>query len=385
MLKIGVIGLGNAGGQVARLAFESARIPAIAINSSETDLETVKSIPCILIGDGHGSGKVRAESKRFIKNAGEKFLNHPQLNEFLKDKEFIFIVGGTGGGFGSGSIPLFTALLEDKIKKTPIEGDFLGPKLISTCIMPTVKEGLPAQDNTIQFFKELLKLRPNMTYMVYDNNKFNNLAPNKLLEEVNKDIVDDFLILRGDFQLNTQFDSIDKKESTILMTTPGRLGVLKAYDIKEKDLDNTSIEDILLANMANMAIADLDRNRAMKSRGVISNLSVKLNEKFDFNMPKLTEVLGEPIEPFQHVYVNEDKDQPNNVLVILGGMTAPNDRLQKVFERAEEIVQKQKELDAESNIFDEIDDSSISDLRLSSTQKGNDTSDTKDIFSMFDV
>ena len=55
MLKIGVIGIGNTGNQVAALAKERLNVPVIAINSSEKDLETVPdTIPKKLIKDKDG-------------------------------------------------------------------------------------------------------------------------------------------------------------------------------------------------------------------------------------------------------------------------------------------------------------------------------------------
>ena len=41
MLKVGIIGIGNTGNQIATLAMKRLNIPVIAVNSSEKDLETV--------------------------------------------------------------------------------------------------------------------------------------------------------------------------------------------------------------------------------------------------------------------------------------------------------------------------------------------------------
>ena len=46
MLNVGVVGIGNAGSQVAALAMEKLSVDVLAINSSEKDLQTLpESVP----------------------------------------------------------------------------------------------------------------------------------------------------------------------------------------------------------------------------------------------------------------------------------------------------------------------------------------------------
>ena len=140
--------------------------------------------------------------------------------------------------------------------------------------------------------------------------------------------------------------------------------------------------------MDKCSLADLQRDRDIVSRGVISNLNESLTKKFNFNMPKITEVLGEPIESFQHVYVNTEAGEPNNLFVILGGLSAPNDRLQKTLERAAEIREMHEAKSKKPNIFDDHDISGSNSLRQKAlnpdTFDDGKTSDD-DIFSRFGV
>jgi len=385
MLKIGVIGIGNGGSQVAKLAKEKLNVTALAINSSEDDLKTVyENINTLQIGNGAGTGKNRQLSKEFFKSSYDKVINSKDVEELIRGLDVIYVVTTTGGGTGGGTSPLFTALMIDKFKKANVD-----TKIVLMTIMPTIKEGNSAQDNTQLFYRELFNTMPDLTYMVYDNNKFvNDYGPAALLNEVNLDIVDDIAILSGAYQFTTQYDSIDKQESIILNSTPGRLAVLKLYDIKEKDLDNLTLDDLLLSGMDKCSLADLQRDRDIVSRGVISNLNESLTKKFNFNMPKITEVLGEPIESFQHVYVNTEAGEPNNLFVILGGLSAPNDRLQKTLERAAEIREMHEAKSKKPNIFDDHDISGSNSLRQKAlnpdTFDDGKTSDD-DIFSRFGV
>ena len=69
MLKTGIIGIGNAGNQVAALGLSTKDIPALAINASEKDLDTIQiKMDAIIFGDSAGSGKDRSIAKGFVKN-----------------------------------------------------------------------------------------------------------------------------------------------------------------------------------------------------------------------------------------------------------------------------------------------------------------------------
>ena len=58
MLEVGVIGIGNCGNHVVKLAMEELACDVLALNSSKNDLETIPdTIPSILVGDERGAGK----------------------------------------------------------------------------------------------------------------------------------------------------------------------------------------------------------------------------------------------------------------------------------------------------------------------------------------
>ena len=64
MLEVGLIGIGNAGNQVASLAKEKLGIDVYAINSSEKDFETVPNgIPKKLIGDKKDTRNFEVKNK----------------------------------------------------------------------------------------------------------------------------------------------------------------------------------------------------------------------------------------------------------------------------------------------------------------------------------
>jgi len=374
MLKVGVIGLGNAGNQVAELAFKSRQIPAIAINSSEKDLMNISAIDKILIGDQKGAGKDRTEAKKFMKNHITALMKQEKLIKFIEDLEVIFVVSSIGGGTGSGMSPVFTEILTKA---------FPSKRIVLVEIYPALSESIAAQQNAIDYLKEVRDFLPNITFMAYDNHRFSNLPTDKMMQAVNAEIVEDIAVLRGDYQIPTPFSSIDEKDALRLIETPGRLCIAKAYDLKEKDLDDKSIEEILVNDLKNVSsTVELQRDKIVKRIGLISNLNKTLHEKLNTKLETLKSFVGEPVEGFEHIFINSSDDMQNRVISILSGLTIPDDRVQKMLQRIQEATEAITKVQ-ESSILDNINTDLIDELRKKETPETTEEIDIEDTFSKY--
>jgi len=374
MLKVGVIGLGNAGNQVAELAFKSRQIPAIAINSSEKDLVNISAIDKILIGDQKGAGKDRTEAKKFMKNHITALMKQEKLIKFIEDLEVIFVVSSIGGGTGSGMSPVFTEILTKA---------FPSKRIVLVEIYPALSESIAAQQNAIDYLKEVRDFLPNITFMAYDNHRFSNLPTDKMMQAVNAEIVEDIAVLRGDYQIPTPFSSIDEKDALRLIETPGRLCIAKAYDLKEKDLDDKSIEEILVNDLKNVSsTVELQRDKIVKRIGLISNLNKTLHEKLNTKLETLKSFVGEPVEGFEHIFINSSDDMQNRVISILSGLTIPDDRVQKMLQRIQEATEAITKVQ-ESSILDNINTDLIDELRKKETPETTEEIDIEDTFSKY--
>jgi len=374
MLKVGVIGLGNAGNQVAELAFKSRQIPAIAINSSEKDLMNISAIDKLLIGDQKGAGKDRTEAKKFMKNHITALMKQEKLIKFIEDLEVIFVVSSIGGGTGSGMSPVFTEILTKA---------FPSKRIVLVEIYPALSESIAAQQNAIDYLKEVRDFLPNITFMAYDNHRFSNLPTDKMMQAVNAEIVEDIAVLRGDYQIATPFSSIDEKDALRLIETPGRLCIAKAYDLKEKDLDDKSIEEILVNDLKNVSsTVELQRDRIVKRIGLISNLNKTLHEKLNTKLETLKSFVGEPVEGFEHIFINSTDDMQNRVISILSGLSIPDDRVQKMLQRIQEATEAITKVQ-ESSILDNINTDLIDELRKKETPETTEEIDIEDTFSKY--
>ncbi len=139
-MKIVVIGLGQCG---CRIADEFARLDeralaqrkvkivtgAFAVNTDVADLTGLKYISThyqsrILIGNrksaGHGVGKVNEVGAELAKQDGDKVIQSMRNVKQLFESDAFLLAASSGGGTGSGSLPVMTKLVKERYNDKPV-------------------------------------------------------------------------------------------------------------------------------------------------------------------------------------------------------------------------------------------------------------------------
>lgn len=379
MLKIGIIGIGNTGNQIAKLGHEELACPALAINSSEKDLETIgDTIPKILISDkeglSKGAGKDRALAKKYLKESIMKMMSNESLQAVMDGLDIVFVVSSTGGGTGSGTAPLLANIISETYADT---------KCILVGVLPVNNEALSAHVNSLEYLNELYNVLDQQTYMLYDNDRLADMPNYQILDTINKEIVSDFKVLRCDYNYVTKYDSIDDRDMMRLISFPGRLVVARVENFKEKDIDSKDIEDLIIEKIKTSAHADVQRDKKILASGVIVDLNETLITKFDNNVPKVRQFIGDPIHAFNHISVNSDRKLPNNVFYIMSGLSPVNSRMAIISDRIEEIEEAQKAITNDDDVLTSIDLDSLSSVTEDKEKDVKDEVHLKDIFNKF--
>lgn len=347
MLTVGIIGIGNAGNQVALLGKKMINVDAVAINCSENDLKTLgDTIPAYTLGDAKGAGKNRNEAKESLRKSINDILKKDEFINFFDDKDVVYIVSSTGGGTGSGISPLFYEICSQL---------FPDVCLIIVAILPTLIEGLSTQVNTLDYLTELYETLDRPRYMIYDNEKLSNLPTHVMMSKINMSIIADIEVMKCRYNTLTKFSSIDEKDMMTILGTSGRFAIASLYDIKEKDFDDKSIEDALIAEIKHNTHTELQRDGVVNRTGIIVNLSETMSDMFNTHIPKVQEFIGAPVEEFEHIVINEERKVPNNVILIMAGLSRITDRIRKINERIEEIQEKQNALKDDEDVLKEQD------------------------------
>jgi len=381
MLNIGIIGIGNTGNQIASLGKERLNIPVLAINSSDRDLETVpKDIPRKLIvtndTDKQGAGKDRKLAKKYLKSSVTNLIEDEDIVGLMDSVDVVFIISSTGGGTGSGISPIMARIMADK---------FVDTKVILVGVLPVNGEMLSAHANTLEYLDELNTKLPDQTYMLYDNDKYDGLMSSyKILEQVNNDIISDLDVLRCTYNYTTKYNSIDDRDMMRLISFSGRLIVARLEDFKEKDADTVTIEDMLIDRLKRNSHVEFQRDKKIMGSGLITNLSQPLMDEFDDNIPKVVDFIGDAIHGFIHEYVTADRKEPNNVFLILAGLSPINDKILKINDRIAEIEKNQQVL-LDDNAIDKENLNALSNkIADTDTVKSEKSVNIQDIFADFD-
>ena len=375
MIRLGLIGIGNCGNQVVSLAKETKDIPGIAINTSDKDLENVKNLTVFKIGSSKGAGKSRDKAKAYVKQMMKQLLSQEKFKSHIDENDVVAVVASTGGGTGSGISVMLTHLLSTM---------YVDKRFILVHVLPSLKESLAAQQNTIEYLKEMNNF--NATYMSYDNGCKDGLPSNVMMKQMNEEIVEDLSVIRGDYLLSTPFTSIDEEDLTKILEVPGRLVVHRVYDIKEKDIDKVGIEDMLIQKLSDTTYStELHNDNRVMKMGVILNVTEKLSNKIDTNFTEFKNQIGNPIEGFEHVAIIEPSmNLKNRAIVISSGLSLPEDRIEKINERIQEIldeIEKQKQV---NSILDSIETDKIKGLRgIRNDSNGPDEIDIDDFLSKY--
>ena len=342
VLKCGVIGVGNAGGQVASLAKQNG-FNALAINVSQDDTKTLQDVKSFIIGNQMGSGKDRNLAKRYGKESIEELLGHDEVSGFVNNSQVVFVVYALGGGTGAGLGPMLTDILSS-VYYDPDESKRV--RFVNVGILPSYSESVRAQKNVMDTAKELTSYA--VPYTFYDNERYVDLPMHVMMEKINMAIVEDMKVIRGDYNVLSSGTMIDPRDMLNVISYGGFFRIASVVNFQEKDLDKESLEDKLIKDLKNSAACEIDRDKIVKCWAHIVNIQPDIAGAYDSRMPKLREFVGEPAADFYHYKVADGNEEylVNRLHVILSGLSFPDDRFKKIVQRikeAEAQVTKVKE------------------------------------------
>lgn len=335
LLNIGVIGMGNCGGQMADLISHQG-IDAIAINASEKDLSvlTSENIMMILVGDGKGTGKNREEAEEFLLNK-INLVQDDSFLDFLNRNDVIFIASSMGGGFGSGSCLILTELL---MKLT--DGN---KAIIPVGVLPFDSEGYTAQSHAIEWLQDLEKLE--VPYMIYDNNAYKDLAKHVAQHKVNTQFVKDVSVIRGDFVFDTSSGGMDNRDMLTVVSIPGRIVVTTIEDLDASDLEDGSIAKTLqLRLQKNCAHAPMVEDKIVKASAIMYRFGPDL-ESYTITLKEdIQSIFGPHLNDYDN-FADVEELVPGTISLILSGLTSPVLRINQLISRRDklesEIIGKQ--------------------------------------------
>ena len=232
-----VIGLGNTGSQIVKLAATSSKLGdtkfyAVDSVTSSMDMKSLQNVtPIPIISDENtGSGRVRERGAEMMR----MHLGTPEFTTMIRECNSaslpVIVVSSSAGGTGSGAIvPLCKQLLKDVPDIT----------LIPIIIVPALDDPIAYHMNTTDLFTELGELG------ITSYSVFRNKSRTSNYTEINQEVVTAIEILQGKWYEGTNVDSIDDSDRKNVFSTPGRLIIVKAEAENTDALTRSISEQVL--------------------------------------------------------------------------------------------------------------------------------------------
>lgn len=235
-----VIGLGNTGSQIVKMAALSEKlsdskfysIDSVASSMDMQSLHNVTALP-IISDENTGSGRVRERGAAMM----QMHLPSPNFTEMIREvgaaKLPVIVISSSAGGTGSGAI---VPLCQELLKQFP---DMV---LIPMIIVPAEDDPLAYHLNTNDLMSELNETGV-VSYVI-----FRNKSRTSNYTEINQEVVTAIEIMQGKWYGSTEVDSIDDSDRKNVFATPGRLIVVKATANNAEQLKRSITEKVLNGN-----------------------------------------------------------------------------------------------------------------------------------------
>ena len=327
-LKIGYVGVGNAGCQVGIKVF-SKGIEVFLTNTSFKDLRNEvipHGIPSYLIEDKFGKSRGAGRSRDFAKNlfTDSAIMDDDTFDAFIADKDIIIVGASTAGGTGSGIAPSLCYLISEKYPNKDVT---------MLAILPRKNESLNCQFNTIDCMEECRQLE--IPYLVYDLDKSNDTAE-ETYTKIGNLIAEHIGILSGDMAAMSEYGMIDERDLLTVAVEPGLMIVGKKTDIKPEGLQ----KEILNTIKSSMTV-DPQKDKFVKYFALFLEVPEEVADDLKTNnFDEIKAAYGDPWDIFVN-YKVVDKSTASFGFVA-SGMSYPNDRLAYCADVVKEYASKRK-------------------------------------------
>lgn len=292
--EYGFLGIGGCGGNIANLFYQKG-YPAFFINSSAEDLASLEGVAEGMkyhLHGGVGTAQDRSASKALFKKNLSRVLE--VIKENLRVK-ILFLVGSTGGGTGSGALPVLAKYLA-------METDM---SIVVVAVLPANSESFQKRINSYEFLAELEKLHDGASFILDNDSHKNIMKVNEdFCYQLDKLLTNDSHSVRG---------NVDRQEITHLLTVRGMtiLSVLPPTQVK--------VESIR-ASIENGIYAPMEDDKVVRYIGLIQPEPV-------ISPADLHVFTGTP----QTDYLGYGSQK---CICILSGLTLPYTRLEEIYDNA---------------------------------------------------
>lgn len=292
-----IVGLGNAGTQIVKLAAQSKllegeefySIDSVASSVSMTDVGKIKTIP-IISDSKSGSGRDRERGRAMFEFHKSKNEFEGLLEACKKSDDFVIAISSAAGGTGSGAI---VGLCDYLISN--------GVPVIPFIIYPASEDPSAYHLNTNDLVVELGDIKvgddPGINaYSVFVN------PPSTEYTNVNKAVVRSLETILGKHYDRTDLDSIDDSDLQQLLRMPGRFVSVYCEARDTDTLKKEITKAVLCGYQPSWTAESAEDNTYMAAMSLSSAFA---SSDFDEVFEDITVRLGKHYDKYKNVAIIE--------------------------------------------------------------------------------
>ncbi len=342
MKSVGILGVGQAGGNIAEIASTMGFQTAL-INTNQRDgLVNTRVEKKYFVPGYNGAGQDRSIGLKAVNENYREIIDFVQHS--FKNIRLLLVAFSTDGGTGSGMSPLIMDLLLDQLP---------GVNIGAIAIVPDRNVLAGNRINAAECIEEISKIDSLSSVFLVDNDQMRKLNPQSSKHQVylssNHQVME---AIKNVLQVTKKSSFYGNFDETDLMNILGTRGVTIISSTAITDAKTTSdVSSKIQSSWANSIFCPVESTGVIRA-GLIYDGPEKMAKLI--NVPSIFERVGEPLELFEGTYISESDP---TITTVLAGLAFPARRLhtleeslEKNKERLQNLVKKEHSQKYESKI-----------------------------------
>lgn len=342
MKSIGVLGVGQAGGNIAEIAATMGFQTAL-INTNQRDgLVNTRVEKKYFVPGYNGAGQDRSIGVRAVNENYRELIDFVQRS--FKNIKLLLVAFSTDGGTGSGMSPLLIDLLLDHLP---------GVDIGAIAVVPDRNVLAGNRINAAECIEEISKIDSLSSVFLVDNDQLRKLNPQSSKHQIylssNHQVMD---AINNVLQVTKKSSLYGNFDETDLMNILSTRGVTVIASTTITDAKTTAdVASRIQQSWATSIFCPVESTGVIRA-GIIYEGPEKAAKLI--NVPAVFERVGEPLELFEGTYISESDP---TITTILAGLPFPAKRmhaleesLEKNKDRLQNLVSKEQTQKYESGI-----------------------------------
>ncbi|WP_042357382.1 cell division protein FtsZ [Bacillus rubiinfantis] len=323
MKSVGILGVGQAGGNLAEIAATMGYQTALINTNRRDGLVNTRVEKKFFVPGYNGAGQDRSVGLRAVHDHYREIIDFVQHS--FKNIKLLLVAFSTDGGTGSGMSPLLIDLLLDNLP---------GVNIGAIAVVPDRNVLAGNRINAAQCIEEISKIESLSSVFLVDNDQIRKLNPQSSKHQIylysNQQVIKAIHHLLQVTNKSSFYGNFDETDLMNILATRGVTVIASTAITDAKTTADVAAK--IQASWQNSIFCPVE------SQGVIrAGLIYEGPEKMAslINVPAIFEKVGEPLELFEGTYISEADP---TITTILAGLPFPSRRMLAI----EEAIEKNK-------------------------------------------